>query len=281
MSRIVVAGAGQRGLRCAGLLADSGLDVSLVERLPAPGGQEPEPSIREFARSVEESGVRFMLANLAVGLSAHTLRILGVEGSDRIPCDVLVVATGTRPATRGELRIGGDRCAGVMPGSAMVHLLEVGVLPGYRPLVYGTGERALHCAELLARAGAVAVTLVGSDHPSREPRAPARLLVPYTVGAIHGTSRVTGASLRSVNSEGSVEVPTDAVILAAEERPMRNIEGAIVDSPRVVFCQATVSGSDAEATARQAAEEVVASVQGAGPPRDDTTGRERGELCKH
>ena len=117
-SPVVVAGAGQSGLRVAGELAWSGRQVTLVERLPACGGQEPEhPLAAELTTAALESGVQIMPATCAVAWGGGALDILGVDGARRIEAGTLVVATGCRPATRGELGITGDRCAGVLPAS--------------------------------------------------------------------------------------------------------------------------------------------------------------------
>jgi hypothetical protein len=83
-----------------------------------------------------------------------------------------------------------------------------------------------------------------------------RVFAGYRVASVHGTSRVEAAVLRrdSMPSEGEGEPPhpeglslsgdgepqriaADALILAAEMRPMRNIEGAITDREGVFFCQ--------------------------------------------
>ena len=250
-------------MSCGALLADAGLDVSLVERLPAAGGQEPERETQDAASRLERRGVRFLLGTLAVRFDGGSLITLGVDGEQRMPCDFLVVATGTRPATRGELGITGDRCAGVLPGSAMLHLLEVGLLPGHRPVVYGDGSRAIHCAELLLRGGATVATLVASERPPAELPEGVGLCVPYTVESVRGTDRVTTVSLAHEGGGPPAEVAADALILAAGERPMRNIEGAVQAAPGVVFCQADADGESGLGIARAAAEQVLIALAAA------------------
>jgi pyruvate/2-oxoglutarate dehydrogenase complex dihydrolipoamide dehydrogenase (E3) component len=258
MSSVVIAGAGQRGLICAAQLAAAGADVVVVERLPHPGGQEPERSTARLAKAAVRAGARFVLGTLAVQYDGTVVDVLGVDGAGSLPCGALVVATGSRPATRAELGITGDRCAGVVPGSAALHLTQAGVLLGHRPLVAGSGAFAAHCAHVQLAAGASEVTMTLPARAAGEVKVPAgvRVFAGYRVASVHGTSRVEAAVLRrdSMPSEGEGEPPhpeglslsgdgepqriaADALILAAEMRPMRNIEGAITDREGVFFCQ--------------------------------------------
>ena len=103
MSSVVVAGSGQRGLICAAKLAAAGMDVVVVERLPHPGGQEPERTTERLAKAARQAGARFVLGTLAVQYDGTVVDVLGVDGAGSLPCNVLVVATGSRPATRAEL----------------------------------------------------------------------------------------------------------------------------------------------------------------------------------
>lgn len=266
MSSAVIAGSGQRGLICATELAVAGLDVVVVERLPHPGGQEPERTTGRLAKAARCAGVRFVLGTLAVQYDGAMVDTLGVNGARSLPCDALVVATGSRPATRAELGIAGDRCAGVLPGSAALHLTQAGVLLGHRPLIAGSGAFAAHCAEVQLAAGASEVTMTLPAHALDKVGVPAavRVFAGYRVASVHGAARVEAAVLRRDSGppdgtedgppDGTGEQPAagarsqgrdgepqriiaDALILAAGMRPMRNIEGAITERDGVFFCQ--------------------------------------------
>jgi pyridine nucleotide-disulfide oxidoreductase len=258
MSSVVIAGSGQRGLICAAELAAAGVDVAVVERLPHPGGQEPEPSAARLAKAARQAGACFVLGTLAVQYDGTVVDVLGVDGANALPCDALVVATGSRPATRAELGITGDRCAGVLPGSAALHLTQAGVLLGHRPLIAGSGAFAAHCAEVQLAAGASEVMMTLPARAASEVRVPAgvRMFAGYRVASVHGTPRVEVAVLRLEGSPAAgagehsrpadqspladgepQRIATDAVILAAGMRPMRNIEGAITERDGVSFCQ--------------------------------------------
>jgi len=258
MSSVVIAGSGQRGLICAAEFAAAGMDVVVVERLPHPGGQEPERTSARLAKAARRAGARFVLGTLAVQYDGTVVDVLGVDGAGSLPCDALVVATGSRPATRAELGITGDRCAGVLPGSAALHLTQAGVLLGHRPLIAGSGAFAAHCAEVQLAAGASEVTMTLPARAASEVRVPAgvRVFAGYRVASVHGTARIEVAVLRRESGPpaGAGERPrpegrpppadgepqriaTDALILAARMRPMRNIEGAITERDGVFFCQ--------------------------------------------
>jgi pyruvate/2-oxoglutarate dehydrogenase complex dihydrolipoamide dehydrogenase (E3) component len=235
MSRVVVVGAGQRGLRCAAKLARAGAEVTIVEWLPAPGGQQPERSAGKLAKSAAGAGAHFLLGTLAVQFGGRFVEVLGVNGASRLACEALVVATGSRPATRAELGITGDRCAGVVPASAASHLTQSGVLLGHRPLIAGSGEFALHLAREQLAAGASEVALTMPADSPLAVGAGIRVFHGYRVVSVHGASRVEVVVLR--NHQESLRVLADALILAARMRPMRNIEGAIEQRDGAFFCQ--------------------------------------------
>jgi NADPH-dependent 2,4-dienoyl-CoA reductase/sulfur reductase-like enzyme len=254
----LIAGAGRSGLLAARMLAEEGLAVTLVERLPAPGGQEPEPATRGLAKAARRAGADFVLGTLAVSLSGPVVETLGIGGAGSYRPGALVVATGTRPATAGELGVTGDRCAGILPGSAMIHLVESGVLPGWRPVVLGGGDLARHCAELCLRAGARGVSVVS---PTERVFAAGPGMDTYDgwrLVSTHGWPRVDHVL---IERDGQVaRVTGDAVILAHQRRAMRNIEGAIRDGGLVVGCHSTAdpkTADDAERTAREATQHVL------------------------
>lgn len=256
MSRVVVVGSGQCGLICSALLSKASVDVTLVERLPDLGGQEPEADIGRVVTPVRKEGVRCEPGCVAVSWCDGELQTLGVDGAARRPFDALVVATGTRPATRGELGIGGARCAGVIPATVAVHLIASGVLPGYSPVVIGGGQMAAEMTDLLQRAGARRVTVVAPEGVLTEFPDGAEIHEGWMVKSIDGSlGRVSGVTL---DAPGET-LTCDAVILAHQRRPARNIEGAVFDGVGVVFCHSAVDPRR-ESDARQAAELAVAQV---------------------
>jgi NADPH-dependent 2,4-dienoyl-CoA reductase/sulfur reductase-like enzyme len=262
--RVGVVGSGQAGLVTSAKLARAGMQVTLVERLPAPGGQEPEVSVvGGLAARARDAGVEMALGTMAVKWDGAAVYTLGVGGARRLPCAALVVATGTRPATRAELGIAGDRPAGIVPGSAALHLTECGVLLGRRPVVLGAGSLAASCVAALRDAGADHITVVAPEGVL----APAVHLADdifegWTVSEALGNPRVA----RIVITRGGVRdyLAADALVLAHQRVPMQNIEGAIEPAPRVVYCHSCADPKslvDAEAVAGRAAAETLALCQ--------------------
>jgi glycine/D-amino acid oxidase-like deaminating enzyme len=263
MAEAAVVGAGQSGLAAARGLADHGVVTTLVERLPAPGGQEPEGAPeRRLAREVEACGVRMRLGTLALRWTGDEVWLLGVDGFQALPAGALLIASGTRPATRGELGIAGDRCAGIFPASAALHLVEAGVLLGHRPLVYGGGGLAASCAARLVEAGAREVTVVSPDEPTGELPAAAELIRGWRLTSVHGVARVSSAR---IERDGLPErLATDAVVLAAGRVPMWNVEGAIFPGPeqrQVVPCHSTADPKRVDDAERAAAEAVTLALE--------------------
>jgi NADPH-dependent 2,4-dienoyl-CoA reductase/sulfur reductase-like enzyme len=264
MASAAVVGAGQSGLLAARFLAEREVRTTLVERLPAAGGQEPEgPTEVSLARSAARSGVELKLGTLALRWDGARLTTLGIEGADALAVDALMVASGTRPATRGELDVAGDRCAGILPATAAIHLIEAGVLPGHRPVVYGGGELAARCAELLLAAGADEITLVSPDPPTARMPAGARLIGGWRIASAHGNPRLSRLTL----ALGAAREPiaADALLLAVGRIPMRNIEGTASDPVAVVPCYSSADPKrvdDAERVANIAVARTLALLAG-------------------
>jgi pyruvate/2-oxoglutarate dehydrogenase complex dihydrolipoamide dehydrogenase (E3) component len=240
-----IVGAGNCGLIAGRLLAERVRRVVVVERLPAAGGQEPErPGAELLARMAADAGLELVLGTTAVRWEGNRLETLGIGGADRIDLDALVVATGSRPATRAELGIAGDRCAGVLPGSAALHMIEAGMLPGRNPVVVGGGSLAGSLVRALQHAGAAEVTVVAPDGVLDETvRGCNRLFEGWDVETAIGMPRLQHVAVTRVGDAGNGSDPqghrvfADALLLAHRRIPMRNVEGAIGPGPGVHFCQ--------------------------------------------
>lgn len=116
MSDVVVAGAGRTGILVSRMLAERGIGVTLVERLPAPGGQEPETDAAQLARAASRAGVRMMLGTLAAEFRQGQVHTLGVEGAVTLSADALVVATDLGRKRVPSLASQGSAVPGSCPG---------------------------------------------------------------------------------------------------------------------------------------------------------------------
>jgi hypothetical protein len=262
---VAVVGGGRCGLIAGRALATTFSRAVLVERLPGAGGQEPDPDAERLTVDAAASGLEFQLGTLAVRWDGEVLSTLGVEGAAKQRFDALVIAAGARPATRAELEITGDRGAGILPGTAALHMIDSGVLPGRHPVVLGGGSLAGALVESLKGAGARQITVVAPDGVLNEQvRACDRLLERWNVLAALGTPRVQRLTIApSGGGVGTEQIFADALLLAHRRLPMRNVEGAIGRAPGVVYCQTSTdpkTPADAEACARRAVSEVRAVV---------------------
>jgi D-hydroxyproline dehydrogenase subunit alpha len=262
-SSVAVVGAGRCGLLASISLAERVRRVVLVERLPAPGGQEPErPETDALAARAREAGVEMTLGTVGVRWSGEGLEILGVAGADTVAADRLVVATGSRPATRAELGIAGDRAAGVLPGSAALHIVESGVLLGRRPLIVGGGSLAGSLVAVLREAGAEEVTVVAPEG-LLDPRAGEadRLFAHWDATAAHGNPRVQSVQIvHRSRPDSGMRVFCDALILAHGRLPMRNVEGAVEGGRNVLHCHSSAdpkTAPDSKACAAATVEQLM------------------------
>ena len=142
----------------------------------------------------------------------------------------LIVASGLRPATAADLNLTGDRPAGVVAGPLAGHLLRAGVRVWQTVVILGDGPWARPVAERARALGTRVVAVTDSgDWGDERFSWPARF-------SVAGRDRVT--HLRLHTSRAPVDVRCDAVVLAADPRPNRDIDGALAEgAPAVIFHQ--------------------------------------------
>ena len=248
--RVAIAGSGVAGLACAVALAPRA-DTVVLERLPVAGGEHwSEPLEAQLVAQAQVAGTRFALGTQAVRWNGTRLLALGQENA-LLDADALVVATGHRPFTRGELAIGGPRCGGILPATVALHLVHHGVRLGRRPIVVGGSSAAL------ALARRIGASVVAPSGLGGEPGVPvyenARPL------AVAGFPRIT-ALVTSLPDGGTVRLDCDALVLAEGRVPYRNVDGAVLAGPGVVFAQPGGRARDdtaTEAAGRAAAEQAL------------------------
>lgn len=229
--RIVVVGAGLAGLAAARELAPRA-EVELVERLPEVGGTWgfEHPLVAGLRAACLDLGVRLTLGVTALRWVDGRLLLVGPGERAWRSADHLVFAGGTRPATPAELPLFGARVAGVFSATVAHHLLEARVPLGERPVICGDGYWAeLVLAELADGAGAVRV---GAEDPTDRG---SRAWAGWRPVAVRGRDRVEELVVGRGDDERVL--PCDCVILAADQRPLRNVDGAIVDAADVIFAQ--------------------------------------------
>jgi 2-polyprenyl-6-methoxyphenol hydroxylase-like FAD-dependent oxidoreductase len=220
---VVVVGAGPTGLGCAVELARI-CQVTIVDRIPVAGGTAGwnGRAIRRLVRLAERSGVRFRLGATACTWEPGHLLVAQHGDISWIASDWLFFAGGLRPATPIELGLAGDRPAGVVPATVAEHLLAQAAPIWRRPAIV-EGPWLAAVRRQMLRAGVTPLPL--ASHPRNS----------------HAGWSITAGSddrVCGVVANGDGQVHCDALILAGDPRPVRNVEGAIDDaSPGVVFAQ--------------------------------------------
>ncbi|OBG89795.1 monooxygenase [Mycobacterium sp. E802] len=241
--RIAIAGSGLAGLHCAVNLASSA-EVTVYERLPVPGGEHWEDGEHHaLVRQARRGGVRFAAGTQVVRWEGDRLLAVG-EGGGIAAADALVVATGHRPPTRAELRIDGNRCAGVVPATLALHLLQQQVDLGHHVVVVGDSDWAAECIALMtAQQDHASIVWVGA---AARPAHPSVTLLPDArVTATHGMPRITGVTVES--APAVEQVVCDCLILAGPAVAYRNIDGAVLDDEPAVFAQRHPETTDSSA----------------------------------
>jgi hypothetical protein len=229
-----VVGAGPSGLGCAIGLAPH-VPVVLVERIPVVGGTAgwDRPDIRDHAASAAALGVELRLGETAIRWSGRRLLVLGPGTCRWVQAQHLFVAAGLRPATAADLGMTGDRPAGVIPATVAEHLLEAGAALWRSVVIVGDGPWAAPVAARASQLGARIIAVGGpaawADEHLERPRE----------WSIVGRDRVRAIRLRYEGAgPTSIDVACDAVVLAADPVPSRNIDGAVLPgSDHVTFIQ--------------------------------------------
>lgn len=200
---LAIVGYGRAGLAAAQAAAVSGArDLLVVER-------------RSVA-TVTDYPVRDRVT--AVGLLAggsgrpHTLVLSSSTGVERVQADRVVIATGAHEAPREALMIPGTRPAGVMTPALAFDLLDAGLLPGSRVVLFGAGRRLETLSDCLIQSGARVVAWVD---PWRETADGDRL--PGHVTEIAGWPRVERIRLNTLDEETWVDA--DALVCSTALLP--------------------------------------------------------------
>lgn len=237
--RIIVVGGGLSGLAAGSELATHS-DVHLVERLPAAGGtwEFDHPAVKALLDECAERGVQFSCGHTALRWVDRQLLTIGPGRRAWWPADHLVFAGGTRPATPAELPVLGARTAGVFVATVAHHLLEAHIVLGTRIAICGGGYWAGLVVNDLPTG--THVLFVGEGPP---PTAPPGVSIEVLSGhrpvQVNGRDRVE--ALVTERDGQLTTSPCHAVVLAGDLKPLRNVDGAIVDRPDVTFIQPTAT----------------------------------------
>lgn len=170
---VVVVGGGPAGIAAAISAQKNGAKVALVERNAQLGGillqcihsgfglkyfrQEltgPEYAQR-FIDQLTKTDVRVFLSSTVLNLTPEKeLTLSNTDGVFLLQSKAVIMAMGCRERTRGEIKIPGDRCAGVLTAGLAQHYINIdNECPGHRYVILGSGDIGLIMARRLALEG--------------------------------------------------------------------------------------------------------------------------------
>ncbi|GAB1431383.1 FAD-dependent oxidoreductase [Spirochaetota bacterium] len=248
----VVIGGGAAGMAAALELDKAGLSTAILEREECLGGIlgqcihngfgliefNEELSGPEFAERVEErltpTGVRAFTGLTVMELQlASELKTLycysGQHGVLRINAKLVVLAMGCRERNRGNIRIPGDRPAGVYTAGLAQRLVNIeGYIPGKDVVIIGSGDIGLIMARRMSWVGCKVHAVVEIlPYPSGLTRNIVQCLNDFDIPLylshlttrIIGRKRVEGVEITPIESgaimtEKAFVIPCDTVLLS-------------------------------------------------------------------
>lgn len=248
---VVVIGGGPAGLAAAIAAHDEGSSVLLIERERSLGGILKQcihegfgliefkkrltgPEYAEhFIEELEKRNIDTMLSSFVIDLRKKEhfeLFVQNEQGISKVECLSIVLATGCRERTSKQVFIHGDRPAGVYTAGAAQKFVNImGLLPGKRCVILGSGDIGLIMARRLTLEGAKVLGVFEiKDTPSGLERNIVQCLEDFniplhlssTVRKIFGRERVKGVEVVRVDSSlkpivGSEKIlECDSLILA-------------------------------------------------------------------
>jgi thioredoxin reductase len=248
----IVIGGGAAGMAAALELASSGFSCAIVEREDGLGGIltqcihngfgliefNEELTGPEFAERIEEklagtgitvySGATVM--EMDAGSEQKTLYCYSAKwGVLRLSCRALILAMGCRERNRGNIRIPGDRPAGVYTAGLAQRLVNIeGYIPGKDIVVIGSGDIGLIMARRMSWVGCKVHAVVEIlPYPSGLTRNIVQCLHDFSIPLylshlttrIIGKDRVEGVEISPIENgalqpEKAFTIPCDTVLLS-------------------------------------------------------------------
>lgn len=227
---VLVIGGGPAGLAAGIAAKEAGCEsVLVVDREDAPGGilkqcihngfglhtfkeelTGPEYAQRYIDRA-EEAGLAVQCGAMAIDLTADRLAtVVSREyGLETVRAKAVVLAMGCRERPRGALATPGTRCAGVYTaGNAQKLVNRMGLMPGKRVVILGSGDiglimarrmtfmgaKVLACVELMPYSAGLTRNIVQCLNDFDIP-----LLLSHTVVDIRGRERLEAVTVAAVD----------------------------------------------------------------------------------
>ena len=266
---VLVVGGGAGGIAAATAAAQCGADVLLVEREEFLGGVLPQcihdgfgmylyrenltgPGyLQKWLGSLDAAGVRWACASSVTSLEKYgdtfTVQVVGLPfgGARTIRAHSVVVASGCREVTRGQLRIPGTRPEGIYTAGTAQYMVNVEhKLPGNKVVILGGGDIGLIMARRMTLAGAE-VRMVVAKEATGLVRNHRRCIEPFGietrygwgVASIHGHGTLKGVMVAPFNDDGTYDmkrreyVRCNTLLISCGLVPERELFGSVEDAP--------------------------------------------------
>lgn len=242
---VAIIGAGPAGLSAAAVLARLGIgEIVVIEREPQPGGiprhcGHSPFGMREFSRvmrgpayatrlaaEARAAGARILCDTTATALlPGPMLELSTPSGVARLSARAVLLATGTREASRVQRMIGGQKPGGILTTGAlqgMVHLNDQ--RPFQRPVVLGSELVAFSALLTCRQAGIRPIAMIepGDGVTYRSPAAllPRLMQLPVLtktrITGILGDDRVEAVDIAGPG--GQTRLAADGVLLTGDFR---------------------------------------------------------------
>ncbi|MBQ9041723.1 MAG: FAD-dependent oxidoreductase [Eggerthellaceae bacterium] len=180
----------------------------------------PEYAARDEA-DLAASGIDVLKRTTVSGFEpadgGYRVEAIGPEGAYSLQAKSVVLATGSRERSAGQVDLNGDRPAGVYTaGSAQNFMNLMGVLPGREVVIYGSGDIGLIMARRLAWEGAHVKAVV---ERAKRPKGLRRnvkqcledndipILLSQSVVRVFGKERVEGVEIVHTDRETKKPIP--------------------------------------------------------------------------
>ena len=249
--RICVIGGGPAGMAAAWAAARCGAEVTLIERSLYLGGVLPQCIHTGFGTQlygqdltggeyaaiwedlVHRAGVRVILGATVMDVAGHfEVRYVDARsGAAAALCDAVILASGCTERSLPQMDIPGSRPAGIFTAGAAQRMMNLkNQMPGHSAVILGSGDIGLIMARRMKLEG-IDVKMVLGEKATGLARNIIQCVedfdIPlrygWTVEETHGFDRLTGVTIRQIDSGRLESVPCDTLLVAAGLIPDRSL----------------------------------------------------------
>ncbi|MCR5577021.1 MAG: NAD(P)/FAD-dependent oxidoreductase [Oscillospiraceae bacterium] len=258
-TELLITGAGAAGIAAALSAWEAGCrDILLVDRREQPGGILPQCLHEGFGLAsygaeltgpdytdriterLAQTGVRLALGTEVLAVRGDKTAVLSDRsGLTELCFERLILAAGCRERSIGSLPVAGTRPAGIFTAGQAQEMMNLhGQDVGREVLILGSGDLGLIMARQLVLAGkhVIAVVEQAARHGGMARnyhRCIEAFRIPMiyraTVSALHGRSRLSGVTLRRLDSSAEEYIPCDTLVTALGLIPERELVRGLGD----------------------------------------------------